>query len=64
MGQVACPYCGHRYSDAEPVACCGEVGHCEPVPQATLDAEWDEADEALRDAAEEARFQQRREEGI
>jgi hypothetical protein len=44
------------------VACCGEYNHCQPVSKSTLDEEWREMDDSLRTAAEEARFQQMREE--
>jgi hypothetical protein len=36
--------------------------HCFPVAQTTIDEEWREWDDGLRTAAEEARFQQMREE--
>jgi hypothetical protein len=35
-GQYSCPFCGKIYArrdapDGQDIACCGEIGHCEPL---------------------------------
>ena len=61
-GLIECAYCGARYPEGEPVACCGEQ-HFFAVTQETLDAEARKKDEGLRDRSADERVDAHREGG-
>jgi len=62
-GLVECAYCGARYPEGEPFACCGEQ-HFFAVTQETLDAEARDLNDGLRDEATDMRIDAERDDGI